>query len=75
MEWCLDWYDEAYYAASPAENPVGPASGTRRVSRGGNWMSSSFSVRGAARLGIEPSWPGPMLGFRCAQDDRSAAGK
>jgi formylglycine-generating enzyme required for sulfatase activity len=36
-EWCLDWHDEAYYAASPASNPPGPAAGTRRVSRGGAW--------------------------------------
>jgi formylglycine-generating enzyme required for sulfatase activity len=36
-EWCLDWEDEGYYAISPEENPRGPATGTRRVSRGGAW--------------------------------------
>jgi len=36
-EWCADWYDEGYYAVSPARNPRGPATGTRRVSRGGAW--------------------------------------
>ena len=74
-EWCSDWYDEAYYAKSPAENPAGPETGTRRVLRGGAWMSSSFAVRGASRLGIEPTLLGPMQGFRCAADDRKADGK
>jgi len=36
-EWCADWYDEGYYAVSPARNPRGPVAGTRRVSRGGAW--------------------------------------
>ena len=51
-----------------------PRPGQRRVSRGGDWMNASSLVRAASRLGIEPAWPGPMLGFRCAQDDRKADG-
>lgn len=38
LEWMLDWYAEDYYAKSPAKNPQGPASGTKKVlrsSRGG----------------------------------------
>jgi formylglycine-generating enzyme required for sulfatase activity len=75
LEWCSDWYGETYYAESPVENPTGPETGTRRVLRGGNWMSASSMVRVASRLGIEPTWPGPMTGFRCAQEDRKADGK
>jgi len=74
-EWCSDWYEEAYDAKSPAENPTGPETGTRRVSRGGAWMSAAPSVRVASRLGIEPTWPDPMRGFRCAQEDLKADGK
>jgi formylglycine-generating enzyme required for sulfatase activity len=74
-EWCSDWYEEAYDATSPVENPTGPQAGTRRVSRGGHWMSPSAWVRVASRLGIEPTWAGPMQGFRCAQDDPKAEGK
>lgn len=36
-EWCLDWYEEGYYLASPTLNPRGPLAGTRKVSRGGAW--------------------------------------
>jgi len=74
-EWCSDWYDEAYYATSPADNPTGPANGKKRVSRGGNWMSASVAVRTASRLGIDAAWAGPMQGFRCVQEDGEAEGK
>jgi formylglycine-generating enzyme required for sulfatase activity len=36
-EWCMDWYEEGYYLASPTLNPRGPLAGARRVSRGGAW--------------------------------------
>jgi len=74
-EWCSDWYDETYYAESPAANPAGPRTGKTRVLRGGTWMSASSLVRAASRLGVDPAWPGPMLGFRCAQDDRKGGAK
>lgn len=74
-EWCSDWYEEAYYAKSPAENPTGPETGSRRVSRGGTWMSASQSSRVTSRLGVDPPWHGPMQGFRCAQDDRKTDAK
>ena len=75
-EWCSDWYKSAYDAADgPLENPKGPDTGTTRVVRGGNWMSAAFSVRGASRVGSEPHWNGPMQGFRCVQEDRSAGGR
>jgi formylglycine-generating enzyme required for sulfatase activity len=71
-EWCSDWFEETYDAKGPVENPTGPETGTRRVMRGGGWMSSSFAVRSASRLGVDATWPGPMQGFRCAQADRTA---
>ena len=74
-EWCTDWYEDAYDAKSPVDDPTGPATGTRRVVRGGNWMSPSGSVRAASRLGIDPTWPGPMQGFRCVEEDRKPEGK
>ena len=74
-EWCSDWFDEAYYAKSPVENPTGPENGNTRVSRGGGWMSPAQYTRVVARLGVDPLWHGPMQGFRCAQDDRKASEK
>ena len=74
-EWCSDWLDDAYYANSPVQNPTGPKTGTRRVSRGGGWMTPAQSASATARVGIDPSWRGPMQGFRCVQDDRKAEAK
>ena len=34
-EWCGDYYEENYYAFSPAVNPKGPEGGQERVIRGG----------------------------------------
>lgn len=38
-EWCSDWHEEGYYAKSKTQDPKGPATGTRRVLRGGRWSS------------------------------------
>jgi formylglycine-generating enzyme required for sulfatase activity len=35
-EWVSDWYEDAYYAKSPIDNPQGPADGSVRVRRGGS---------------------------------------
>ncbi len=74
-EWCVDVYDEVYYAKSPAENPQGPEKGMLRASRGGAWMSPSAWVTGAHRQGTDPGWPDSMRGFRCAQDDRGGTAR
>ncbi|MDB5779197.1 MAG: recombination protein RecF [Polaromonas sp.] len=44
-EWTADWHDEAYYAASPAADPPGPADGTVRVRRGGSWHTWALYSR------------------------------
>src|SRR5262249_27867914 len=75
LEWCSDWYVEGYPAGGPVEDPKGPERGTTRVGRGGHWMSASFSVRTASRMGVDPAWPGVMLGFRCAHEDPMANGR
>jgi sulfatase modifying factor 1 len=33
-EWVNDWFDENYYKRSPIKNPLGPATGTKKVLRG-----------------------------------------
>jgi formylglycine-generating enzyme required for sulfatase activity len=63
-EWCSDWYDPAYYAVSPADNPRGPASGTRRASRGGSWRHREKVTRVNARSSIPPDFRYADYGFR-----------
>ena len=53
-EWVADWYDESYYAKSPASNPQGTASGQYRVVRSGSWLNTSNVARAAVR-----NWLGP----------------
>ena len=63
-EWVQDFYDAAYYAASPANDPKGPATGQYRVLRGGSSLSDARYARVSARryLGI-PAGP-DYYGFR-----------
>jgi formylglycine-generating enzyme required for sulfatase activity len=67
-EWCGDRYDAAYYAVSPRDNPTGPGSGTRRVIRGGGWMSTADKIRCSHRDGTSPSGANNRIGFRICQD-------
>ena len=36
-EWCWDFYDQSYYAASPPLDPKGPGSSSDKIVRGGSW--------------------------------------
>jgi eukaryotic-like serine/threonine-protein kinase len=65
-EWVTDWYDAAYYAFSPAQNPLGPNSGERRVFRGGSWGYFPMFIRTTDRGRNWPTSAGFNLGFRCA---------
>jgi len=65
-EWCVDWYDEQYYSVSPEANPQGPATGTRKASRGGSWRHQIKITRVAARSSIPPQFRYSDYGFRCA---------
>lgn len=65
-EWCSDWFDAACYGASPERNPQGPATGTRRSSRGGSWRHYTKVSRCAARSSIPPEFRYADYGFRIA---------
>ena len=67
-EWCSDWYDAGYYAASPARDPTGPESGTRRASRGGAWRHQIKMSRPSARSSLNPTFEYNDYGFRLARD-------
>ena len=68
-EWTADWYSNDYYANSPANNPQGPASGTRRSVRGGSWYNISFTTTTFYRTAIAPGNYQDEIGFRCAQSE------
>ncbi len=67
-EWCSDWYSADYYAVSPERNPRGPATGSRRASRGGSWRHHIKISRCAARSSIPPQFTYADYGFRVACD-------
>lgn len=67
-EWCADWFGKEYYSNSPANNPGGPAEGTRRSSRGGSWRHQIKVSRCAARSSIPPTLEYADYGFRIARD-------
>ncbi|MDA7756530.1 SUMF1/EgtB/PvdO family nonheme iron enzyme [Opitutales bacterium] len=64
FEWTADWYQAAYPTGNPVVDPTGPASGSRRVSRGGSWDSGGTALRSARRGNSPPSYRNSHLGFR-----------
>ena len=78
-EWCLDEYDENFYASSPRNNPLSGANNpdwvmnnftgvkTARVLRGGAWGNSPKYLRVASRSRDTPSLTSDYGGFRCAR--------
>ncbi len=67
-EWIADWYDESYYASSPASNPFGPDTGDLRVWRGGSWTSGNNNdLRVANRSRGNLTNAHNFVGFRCSR--------
>ena len=68
-EWCSDWYDAKYYSVSPTTNPIGPASGKKRVFRQKShtdYPAHTFIV--SSRSNFVQSEILPTIGFRCVID-------
>jgi formylglycine-generating enzyme required for sulfatase activity len=61
-EWCEDWYGD--YPIEPVTDPTGPASGARRVIRGGSWGDSPGDLRSAVRFDFSPGDRSYLIGFR-----------
>ncbi|MBF0585067.1 MAG: formylglycine-generating enzyme family protein [Magnetococcales bacterium] len=66
-EWVADWYDENYYAKSPAENPPGAAWGFNRVVRGGCWGVLPALVRCSFRSYDDKNYRYYAVGARLAR--------
>jgi formylglycine-generating enzyme required for sulfatase activity len=70
-EWCADWFSPAYYRRTPRHNPLGPRTGTARVTRGGSYLchdSYCNRYRLAARSANTPESSAGNCGFRIARD-------
>lgn len=67
-EWVQDWYQTIYYSSQSLwRNPLGPASGQDRVTRGGSWFYLENNLRTSNRGRIEPNDVNGDRGFRCAR--------
>lgn len=66
-EWCSNWHARDFYNTSPTVNPVGPAEGQRRASRGGAWRHALTINRSAARSSLDPEFRYTDYGFRLAR--------
>lgn len=64
-EWVSDWFDPAYYAISPAENPAGPAAGADKILRGGSFSNHVHYARATNRGFEAPNTASTYRGFRC----------
>jgi formylglycine-generating enzyme required for sulfatase activity len=62
-EWCEDWYG-TYETKQMLINPSGPASGSRRVLRGGPFVAPPKDVRAASRNLNPPDYRYLNNGFR-----------
>ncbi|WP_308992177.1 formylglycine-generating enzyme family protein [Mariniflexile litorale] len=63
-EWCLDWYGD--YPGGSKTNYSGPASGTHRVSRGGNWHRGAEASTASKRSKETQGRCDDLNGFRIA---------
>jgi len=68
-EWCSDWYSDIYFGVSPQVNPLGPASGDKKVVKGGSWDNENLEyIRPEFRFGKTPSLYDTHVGFRFVKD-------
>ena len=66
-EWCLDWFKADVQTLAQEVDPVGAASGSHRVMRGGSWGSAVGNCRSAFRNNVIPSNADDYGGFRLSR--------
>ena len=77
-QWCNDYYSETAYQQGTRENPHGPATGAKRVLRGGAWDCTAEKCRAAYRFNEFPVYSDACFGadsygFRRARNAASPA--
>lgn len=73
FDWCWDWRSDSYYSLSPANDPRGPSTGTKRTLRGGAFIRQAYDCRCAFRHRESEAYGTPYIGsnlcgFRCARN-------
>ncbi|MHC6201932.1 formylglycine-generating enzyme family protein [Breznakiellaceae bacterium SP9] len=61
-EWCWDWFGD--YSSADQTDPLGAASGSDRVLRGGSWRNHAANLRSANRYSTAPVGRYANVGFR-----------
>ena len=71
-EWVWDWYGA--YETGEQTDPTGPASGTRRVYRGGGWNDFAKNLRSAYRATLPPDSASFNIGLRLVRNAGAGSG-
>jgi len=74
MEWVADWWSGTYYAQRVRDDPTGPATGGKKIEKGGWWGppddAGAFIARSAFRLDEDaPTYSDHHIGFRIVSPD------
>jgi formylglycine-generating enzyme required for sulfatase activity len=67
-EWVSDFHAKDYYQVSPIKDPRGPATGQRRVIRGGSWADDEQELTVTRRGSHNPDERADDIGFRIVTD-------
>ena len=69
FEWCLDWYDIAFYgkAGATSKDAVNADIASDHVLRGGAFSQGATLTRASFRYNSEPSNDNGSIGLRCAR--------
>lgn len=68
LEWVADFQPQELAASGPEADPRGPATGTRRGSRGGSWITAPDRLRVTSQTSGALDYRSNYLGVRCVQD-------
>ena len=64
-QWCWDWFGN--YPEKPTPDPKGPAKGSLRILRGGNWNNAAVRATCGFRVTGFPTLASTNVGFRVAR--------
>jgi formylglycine-generating enzyme required for sulfatase activity len=67
LEWVSDFQPHELTVSGPETDPRGPATGTRRGSRGGSWITSPDRLRVTSQTSGALDYRSNYLGVRCVQ--------